>query len=264
MKAQTIEKGAKAVKPADPKRSGYTFEGWYNGKTAFNFNTAVNENMTLTAHWKETVKPAARPKVKPAPVNVSGTLIARMTAKDKTGMTIRWNRVRGAAGYDIFFARCNHSGKNIACKKVRTIKGNKTLKWTRSGLRKGKAYKAYVKAYVMKNGRKSYVRTSPMVHAYTGNGTRIHTNAGSVSVNKTRVSLKKGRTFRIKASVKKLKNGRKLMPKSHVPKLRYMTSNKKIAAVSRSGKITAKGKGTCTVYAYAHNGVSKRIRVTVE
>lgn len=225
MKAQTIEKGAKAVKPADPKRSGYTFKGWYKGKTAFNFNTAVNENLTLTAHWKETVKPAARPTVKPAHVNVSGTLIARMTAKDKTGMTI---------------------------------------KWTRSGLRKGKAYKAYVKAYVMKNGRKSYVRTSPMVHAYTGNGTRLHTNAGSVSVNKTRVSLKKGRTFRIRASVKKLKNGRKLMPKSHVPKLRYMTSNKKIAAVSRSGKITAKGKGTCTVYAYAHNGVSKRIRVTVQ
>ncbi|MBQ9179888.1 MAG: Ig-like domain-containing protein [Firmicutes bacterium] len=54
------------------------------------------------------------------------------------------------------------------------------------------------------------------------------------------------------------------MPKSHAPTLRYMTSNKKIATVSKSGKIKAKTKGTCYIYAYAHNGVSKRIKITVK
>ena len=44
----------------------------------------------------------------------------------------------------------------------------------------------------------------------------------------------------------------------------YTTTNKKVATVNSSGKITAKGKGTCTVIAFAHNGVSKQVKVTVE
>ena len=102
-----------------------------------------------------------------------------------------------------------------------------------------------------------------MMHAYTGNGTKKYTNAKSVTVKKAKVSLKKGKTYKIKASVKKMKKNKKLMPKSHVATLRYMTSNKKVATVSKSGKITAKGKGTCVIYVYAHNGVSKSIKVTV-
>ena len=208
-------------------------------------------------------KPEPKPTPKPTPAKVSGKLLPKMTAKKK-GMTISWNKIKGAAGYDIFFARCNHDKKNIAPKKVKTIKGNKIFKWTKSGLKKGTAYKAYVKAYVYKNGKKTYVRTSPLMHSYTGNGTKKYTNAKSVSVKKTKVTLKKGKTFKIKAKVKKVKKNKKLMPKSHAAKLRYMTSNKKIATVSKSGKITAKGKGKCTVYVYAYNGVSKQIKVTVK
>ncbi|MBO7711473.1 MAG: Ig-like domain-containing protein [Lachnospiraceae bacterium] len=37
-----------------------------------------------------------------------------------------------------------------------------------------------------------------------------------------------------------------------------------IARVSRKGKITAVGKGTCHVYAYAQNGTAARIKVTVK
>ena len=43
----------------------------------------------------------------------------------------------------------------------------------------------------------------------------------------------------------------------------YMSSNKKVATVTKSGKITAKGKGTCNIIAYAHNGIAKSIKVTV-
>ena len=89
------------------------------------------------------------------------------------------------------------------------------------------------------------------------------TNAKSVNVNKTKLTLKKGKTFKIKAKVNKLKKNKKLMPSAHAPTLRYMTTNSKVATVSKSGKITAKGKGTCVIYVYAHNGVSKSIKVTV-
>ena len=54
------------------------------------------------------------------------------------------------------------------------------------------------------------------------------------------------------------------MPSKHVPTLRYLSSNKKVAVVSKAGKITAKAKGTCAVYVYTHNGISKKIQVTVK
>ena len=116
----------------------------------------------------------------------------------------------------------------------------------------------------MKNGKKSYVRTSPMMHAYTGGQTKNYTNAKSVTVNKAKVSLKKGKTFKVKAKVNKINKKKKLMPKGHAPTLRYMTTNKKVATVSAGGKITAKGKGTCYIYAFAHNGVSKQVKVIVK
>ena len=216
---------------------------------------------------KATIAKKNDPKPTPVPARVSGTPVAKMTARGNTGMTISWNKIKGAAGYDIFFTRCNHSGKVFTFKKIKTVKGNKTFKWTRYGLKKGKAYKAYVKAYVMKNGKKSYVRTSPMIHAYTGNGTKNYTNARSVTiknVKKGKLSLKKGKTFKIKARVIKVNKKKKLMAKSHAPTLRYMSSNRKVAKVSSGGRITAKGKGACYVYVYAHNGVSKKIKVTVK
>ena len=46
--------------------------------------------------------------------------------------------------------------------------------------------------------------------------------------------------------------------------LRYVSSNKKIATVSKSGKITAKSKGSCKVYVIAVNGARKAVRVTVK
>jgi uncharacterized protein YjdB len=168
--------------------------------------------------------------------------------------------VNGAEGYDIFFIKC---GKQ-APKEFKTIKGNKTFKWTKKRLKPKKAYKAVVKAYVTKNGKKTYVRTSPMVHAYTSGGTKNYTNSKSVTVKKTSVSLKTGKTYKIKASVTKLQKGKKLMPTGHAPKLRYVSSNKKIAAVSKSGKITAKSKGSCKVYVIAVNGARKAIMVTVK
>ena len=173
---------------------------------------------------------------------------------------LTWNKVNGAEGYDIFFIKC---GKQ-APKKVKTIKGNKTFKWTKSGLMKGKAYKAVVKAYVMKNGKKTYVRTSPMVHAYTSGGTKNYTNSKSVTVKKTSVLLKAGKTYKIKAGVTKLQKGKKLMPTGHAPVLRYVSGNKKIATVSKSGKITAKSKGSCKVYVIAVNGARKAVHVTVK
>jgi uncharacterized protein YjdB len=186
-----------------------------------------------------------------------------MTALGKTRLSISWKKVKGVAGYDIFLSRCDHDGKKSSLKKVKTIKGNKTFKWVKSGLKKGLAYKARVKAYIIVDGKKRYVESSPMVHAYTANSKGRYTNAKSLKVNKAKMTLKVGKAFKLKVRTVKKSNENKIMPNCHIAQVRYLSTDKEVAIVTKSGKIKAIGRGTCYVYAFAHNGVSKRIKVTV-
>ena len=56
--SQTVEKGNKVVKPANPTKEGYTFDCWTIGLLEFNFNTAINQNITLTARWTRNPEPS--------------------------------------------------------------------------------------------------------------------------------------------------------------------------------------------------------------
>ena len=251
IKSQTVKIHKKVVQPPNPKRKGYTFAGWYKDKALtkkFSFKTKITGNTTVYAKWK-----AVRHNV----------LLAKLTTKGSRTLRLTWTKVSGVDGYDLFFSRCDHNGKIIKCRKIKTIKGNKVRRLNRSLLRKKTAYKAIVKAWIIRDGKKTYVRTSPMVHAYTSGSTKNYTNARSVTLRKTKVTLKKGKTFRIKATVNKLYNKKKLMPTGHAARLRYLSSNKKIAAVSKGGKITARSKGRCKIYVFAANGARKALTVTV-
>lgn len=209
--------------------------------------------------------PAKKDTSIPAKVDLttSGTLMNRITASGDKGLAVSWTRIKGADGYDIFLAKCNTSGKRYNIKKVKTIKGNGTLKWTRNGLLARTPYKGLVKAYKMVKGKKVYVKTGPLVHAYTSGGTKKFTNAKSVTVKNSSVTLKKNKTFKIKGNVNKLKKKKSLMSTRHAPRLRYLSTNTGVATVSKAGSIKATGKGTCYIYVYAHNGVSKAVKVTV-
>ena len=48
---QVLPSGNKAKVPIALKKDGYTFLGWYNGDTKYDFTQAVTENITLTAKW---------------------------------------------------------------------------------------------------------------------------------------------------------------------------------------------------------------------
>ena len=59
--AQVVEEGEKATKPSDPTKAEtekeiYSFEGWYAGEAAYDFDQPVTSNLTLVAHWKITHK----------------------------------------------------------------------------------------------------------------------------------------------------------------------------------------------------------------
>ena len=203
------------------------------------------------------------PAVTPPAPKISGLLLNKMTAKGKTSLVLKWSKVKGVAGYDIFFSQCNHSHKKRICKKVKTINGNKSFSWTKKNLRKGCAYKAFVKAYTISNGKKKYVTQSPQVHAYTNNGNSTYTNARAIKVAQSKITLQKGQTRGIKASIVKMIKSKACMTSSHAPSLRYASSNEKIATVNKSGKVKAKSKGACDIWALAHNGVYEKVRVTV-
>jgi len=223
---------------------------------------------TPTPDPKPTPKPDPKPNPKPDPKPTPTTKVkpplAKVTAKGKSTLILRWGKVKQAQGYDVFFARCNNNCKKTKCKYLKTVKAGKPLKCVVKKLKKGKAYKFYIKAWVKKNGKKKYIVKSPSVHAYTANQTKKYTNVKKVKIKKTKIVLKKGKKKKIKAKIIKYNKKKKLMGKGHGPKLRYMSSDKRIATVSKSGKIKAKKKGKCNIYVFAINGSIKTVKVTVK
>ncbi|MBQ6440660.1 MAG: transglutaminase domain-containing protein [Mogibacterium sp.] len=177
-------------------------------------------------------------------------LMLKTTKQTGTSIKLTWKKVKGASKYVIYGSKCGSSNKP---KKIATVKGSgKTVKKAAGKkLKKGTYYKFIVVALDSNN---KVVSTSKIIHAATkdkANYTKVTTKAKN-----NKVSLKKGKSFLLGAKAV----GKKV--KKHVG-LRYESSNPKVTKVSKSGKITAKKKGTCKIYVYAQNGVSKIIKVTV-
>ena len=106
--------------------------------------------------------------------------------------------------------------------------------------------------------------TSASIHVIT-QGSKYGI-ARSVSVTKignkknvSKITLKMGKTAQIKA--KEVKKDKKI---ERHRKLCYESSNTKVATVTPEGLIQAVGKGTCTIWVYAQNGVYAALTVTVK
>ena len=111
----------------------------------------------------------------------------------------------------------------------------------------------------MEDGKKQYIAKSPNIHVAMKYEKR--TNVKTITVNKGQLALRPKNKFQIRAKTVLWDKKKKVL--KHVEALRYYTGNKKVAPVSKNGRITAKGKGTCTVYVIANNGVARRIKVRV-
>ena len=55
VQSQNVEKGGVATEPANPAKTGYVFLFWHlsGATTAYNFQTPVNSDITLTAKWQD-------------------------------------------------------------------------------------------------------------------------------------------------------------------------------------------------------------------
>lgn len=246
LKTEKVEGGKSAAAPDTPIRDGYIFVGWDKDFSR------VTSDMTVTALWKENAKTENAK-------TVNGVLLAKLLTKGQSKLVLSWNKINGVQGYDIFFGKSSKKKSKL----TGSVKGNKTSKWTFKKLKKNTSYKAYVKAWIMKDEKKVYVAACPTVYEYTSGGTKQYTNAVSITVKKKKITLKAGRTYTVKAKIKKQRKGRKLMPGKQAAPLRYLSTAPKVAKVTKKGKIKALKKGTSYIYVFAHNGVNRKVQVVV-
>lgn len=224
--------------------------------------TVTTEDGKITASIMITVKVPDEPTIN----KTTGfrRLRARSVKQTKTSVTLQWNIIKDADGYFVYGNRCNTGTKSYKYRKLATITGGDISTWTQKDLKKGTYYKYVVKAYRLVNGKKVVTDTSISVHAVTGGGK--YGNAKAVSVtqignkkNVSKITLKMGKTAQIKA--KEIKKDKKI---ARHRKLCYESSNTKVATVTPDGLIRATGKGTCTIWVYAQNGVYKALKITVK
>lgn len=126
IKTLYVNNGEK-VSVTTPVRKGYTFGGWTVGGKAFNLNTAITADTTLTAKWTKTKAPA-KAKIKSV-----------KSSKSKK-LTVNIKKVKNAAGYNI-----QYSTKKTF--KGAKTKSSKKVSYTISKLKSGTKYYVRVKAY---------------------------------------------------------------------------------------------------------------------
>ena len=127
--SKKVISGKTVKKPSSPKRSKYTFEGWYTNTKytrKWDFDQAVTKDMTLYAKWKK--------------VSVGKASIKKLTNVSGKKIKVNINKVTGAKGYQIRYAT---NSKMKSAKNASSTSVNKTL----SKLKKNKRYYIQVRAY---------------------------------------------------------------------------------------------------------------------
>ena len=222
--------------------------------------TVTTEDGKNTASITITVKTPDEPVINKT--KGFGRLKVRSVNQTKTSITLEWSKLDGVDGYFVYGNRCNTRTKTYKYQKLATITNGRT--WTHKNLKKGTFYKYIVKAYKIVDGKKVVTDTSASIHVITQGGK--YGIARSVSVTKignkknvSKITLKKGKTAQI--TVKEIKKDKKIR---HHRNLCYESSNTAVATVTPEGLIQAVGKGTCTIWVYAQNGVYAALTVTVK
>lgn len=189
-------------------------------------------------------------------------------------LTISWNEIEGADGYEILASKCNSLGQKYKIRNIKTITSGDTTSYTMKSLKKGTFYKFKVRAYKKVNGKKVVIASTTLMHTVTnggkfdvadyvqiteiGNKTYKLTKKRKANGAEYEYTLKKGASAEI--SAKEIADGKI----AHHVGIRYESSNPEVATVDAEGNITALKKGSCEIYVYAQNGVYACVKLTVK
>lgn len=127
--AKKVSANTALQKPSNPKRTKYSFEGWYtdkNCKKKYDFRKKVTKNFTLYAKWKK--------------VTVKTPSIQKLSNLSGRKMRVQISKVSGAKGYNIYYST---NAKMKSSKRIASTSNVKTI----SKLSKNRTYYVRVKAY---------------------------------------------------------------------------------------------------------------------
>ena len=220
-----------------------------NGKSSFLQNSsydATTSSLIIPTDHLSTYGVGYQVK---SPTDRSGTIVRLKSTAGKTTVKLSWYAVEGAESYAIYGGKVGGSYKKLA-----TVTATS---YTVKKLKKGTAYKYYVKAYKTEDSKKVTISTSYKIYTVTSGGK--YGNQGSFTVTPKSITLtagawkKIGVTYKTSAKIKK-----------YTSYVRYQSTDTAVASVSSGGMITAKKKGTCYIYIYGQNGYRTRVKVTVQ
>lgn len=184
-------------------------------------------------------------------------LTFKSTKQAKNSIKVTWKKITGAKDYVIYGNAAGKKNKmvrlGLATGSSFTVKniGGKNLK-------KGTYYKFMLVAVDADN---KVVSTSKTVYAATSGGKYCNYKNVTTKAKKNKVAVKVKKTFKLGA---KLTRASKKLKVKKYRGISYESSNPSVAAVSSKSVIKGVKKGTCYVYVYTQNGVSKKIKVVVK
>ncbi|MBR3164765.1 MAG: Ig-like domain-containing protein [Lachnospiraceae bacterium] len=181
-----------------------------------------------------------------------GTLQLRVSKVKDRKITLKWKKNSKAAKYVMY----GYVAGKKPFKKLAEIKKSKKT-YTKKSLKPGKWYKLLLVAY---DKNSNVIAASKTVFAATSGGKYTNPAKLKTAAKKNKVKLKEGKSFKLKAKIIRAAKKRKI---KNWRKLRYESSDPATAAVSGKGVIKGIKAGSCYVYAYAQNGVFKKIKITV-
>ena len=267
---ETADYETAVTKPEDPTKTGYTFGGWYTDEActkAYDFATPVTGDRILYAKWNEIPRPtgtpqptgtpeptkAPEPTVTPAPEPTKApepivTPTSQPTAGPQPASTVTLN----------VSSLVLQKGKSTTAVKAALIKGDSIEKWessdtkvatvTKKGKIKAKKVGTAVITVTTKRGASASVEVKVQKK-------KVKTQKLTLTnVKKRKLTLKKGKTFKIKTE---------LTPLTSQEKITFKSSDKEVAKVSENGKIKALKAGKTVITVKSGTEVVK-IKVTVK
>ena len=259
-KAKTYQYSADDGKTWTDVKAGSTEIVVKSGTYQIRYAEDKNHEAGKAASVTVTVKAAPSPE----PAKTNATINLKSVTQKNNKVQVSWTKVNEADGYDVYIHYCGSKAKKAA----KTIKGNSTTsasfkKIDGKKINQKKNFRVKVVAYKMVDGKKVTLAKTITGHLAGAKSVK-YTNPKALKLTKSTYKIKVKKTAKIKAKVTLENSKKKLLPKSHAAKLRYKSSNTKIATVDKNGKITGKSKGTCYIYVYTVNGLMKKAKITVK
>lgn len=245
----------------------YSLDGKTWQKSGTFKNLVSNTKYKVYARRKETSFLKASPASKAASAKTkemtNKLALDRGLLVTQTGsrLNVKWGYVDEADSFEVY---AQYDKKKFGKTATVTVKGNKTClaKITKIN---GKALDLtglFRVVVVAKKGDKTLAKSLECYVA--GRKNRTRTNAKGIELEKTAVTLKAGKSARVNAKIVSADTAKKQLGSAYGAELRYETTDERVASVDKNGKITAQGKGKCTVYVFTRSGAAGKVAVTVK